>query len=124
MSHEIQANPPSRGLSGTTTTLLALVAVATAASMLHSLPAARAVYYETPGRPHESQAMRAVAAAVADLARDFMGAETTAALAPRLVSTSRTAPASCVGIVPAEAEIRPCRLLPPERLMDLPPPTC
>ncbi|UCD76238.1 MAG: hypothetical protein JSV91_04805 [Phycisphaerales bacterium] len=118
------ANPRGRGLSASATTLLALVAVATAASALHSLPAVRVVYHETPGRPHESQAMRAVAAAVADLARDLLGAEHTAALPPTLISSAR--PAAATPVTTPAPQDAPCphRLRPPERLLDLPPPVC
>jgi hypothetical protein len=124
MSHQTRTNSRRGGLSASATTLLALVAVATAASALHSLPAVRTVYHETPGRLHESQAMRAVAAVVADLARDLMGADHTPAIPPTLALSARVRAEMPVAIAGPVASPCPERLRPPQRLLDLPPPVC
>ena len=124
MSEQSRSNPRSRGFGASATTLIALVAVAATASALHASPTVRLMHHETPGRVGETQAIRAVAAAVADLARDLLGAEHAAGL-PAPVASMPSVGETMLPERPAAREApRPDRLLPAERLLDLPPPCC
>ncbi len=109
---------PSRrttSLAFTATTLVALVAMSASVS---AAPA-RAVAQEARA---ESHVVRAVAAAMAAVARDLFGGETVSiAVLPNGPSDERT-PAAALPIV-HEVDAPPGRML-DERLLALPPPAC
>jgi hypothetical protein len=103
------------GLAVTATSLVAMVAAASAVPS----PGAAGV-----GPRLESHVVRSVAAAVAAVARDLVGAEQTAMTAALLdPSPTGADPSMWRPLAPPEEAAAPPSLL-GERLLDLPPPTC
>lgn len=113
----ISTPPRCCGLSVTATTLVALVAMT---ATVAGAPAPRGA--EMIVRPADGAVVRAVAAAVAAVARDLAGAERSAVSVARLEpafawrADGRAAPCPVAAVAP------PVVGVPQERLIDLPPP--
>jgi len=76
MSNQITPQPRGRNLAASATTLLAMIAVASAAATLPVSSSPRGMLPETTARVSENTVMRAVVAAVTGWARDLLGTDT------------------------------------------------
>jgi hypothetical protein len=109
-------------LACTASALVALIAVAAAVSSL-SPATIRSAMMETRGSNTESAAVRAVAAAVAAVARDLVGGERITAAIPVQALVLEVSSGSIPAAIPSTPGGVRSRLL-EERLIDMPPPMC
>jgi len=111
----------SRGssLAGTAGVIVALVAVA---AMTSGVANARMIPVETRSTLSESQAVRAVAAAVAQVARELAGAERLVATMPESMVLADAYSSERAEVVSSDLPDPIVMMRVGERLLDLPPP--
>lgn len=113
----------STGLSATTT-LVALMAMATTCSAAIAVPKVANAPAESRALLMEGQSVRQVAAAVAAIARDIMGSDQVEPALAELPWTEQYLPVieSCRAVSATDRVALPTPLI--EQLLDLPPPGC